>query len=42
MVERPFPDEEADLDALLKSINEPEIRLDEIGFFVVAPTPPLT
>jgi ATP-dependent helicase HepA len=42
MVERPLPDEEADLDALLKSINEPAIRLDEIGFFVVAPTPPHT
>jgi ATP-dependent helicase HepA len=40
MVEMPPLEEEIDLSALGKSIEFPRIRLDEIGFFVIAPMPP--
>jgi ATP-dependent helicase HepA len=39
-VEAPVADEESDLGALQRAIDSPSIRLDEIGFFVVSPTPP--
>jgi ATP-dependent helicase HepA len=36
LVERPFPQEMADLDALSASVTTPNVRLDEIGFFIVS------
>jgi hypothetical protein len=39
-IERPLPQEEADLDILRSAVASPNIRLDEIGFLVVSPTAP--
>jgi ATP-dependent helicase HepA len=40
MAERPLPEEADDLETLRRAIEYPSIRLDEIGFFVISPTPP--
>jgi ATP-dependent helicase HepA len=40
MVERPLPEELADLTSLLHAVREPGIRLDEIGFVVIAAAAP--
>lgn len=40
MVERPLPEESADLESLLQAMRQPGVRLDEIGFVVIAAAAP--
>jgi ATP-dependent helicase HepA len=40
LVEKPLPEELADLATLRHSVSSPSVRLDEIGFFVITATAP--